>query len=467
MKSLTMKKNCCLILLFCVAQLFAQYPSREKPNNSLKTDSIVFDAYNGDGIFKARNPKTKKWGSFQVFSGDIIEQIPMKYDSLGFYDKSQRFTLVKNNGKYGIIGRDREGFKYETAIIYDKLAIIDYTGKYAGLRKPMIAARKNGKWGYIHEVTGDTLLPFGFNKKVDLPKPDPIYYDYPLKKFSDEYYSIFNNPNTITELDLSFQSLNFLPKELKNCSRLKVLNLEGNFYEHVPEILKELPNLEELYLGGNIRIDEDVHHETYHLLTELKNLRKLSLSGGIHKSLSFTKRYYSRSLNLPEGFTFPPNLEGLYIGNIDDEELELVYNYPNLKELRIGGTFAHPLEFDFERLASKDNLEGLYIDLLGFVDDFNTHIPSYKKLDDVEIDFLEPDSGNIGNIKQLKNLDELYMLIYFRDTEDDEGVNYTTSRIADAYFLRNNNPTKEEIRKKFEKIINDFKMSYNRNKKAN
>ncbi|MBN2867903.1 MAG: hypothetical protein JXK08_04465, partial [Flavobacteriaceae bacterium] len=47
----------------------------------LKADILIFDEGNGDGVFKARDKTTKKWGMYQSLGeNDLTTLIPAKYD---------------------------------------------------------------------------------------------------------------------------------------------------------------------------------------------------------------------------------------------------------------------------------------------------------------------------------------------------------------------------------------------------
>jgi len=419
-----------IFLLLCGFQTTAQNSNYQNLNNSLKTDSIVFDAYNTDGLFKARHHKTKKWGLYQTIGGEISEIIPMQYDSLGFFDHRTGYTLVKNNGKYGVISEYDNNVTLASE--YDKLAIL----KTKSGERAMLAAKVKDKWGYIDEKTGDTLMPFAFKTKKDLPPPDPIYYKNPNKKFSEEYYSIFNRPDTITRLNLSFQKLNFLPNEIKNCTQLKYLNLEGNFFNKVPEVLKELPNLEVLYLGANHRIVELNRNKSLHILTDLKNLKALSLGNVVTNSNNLSKSFYSSYIYIPRDFKFPPNLETLKIGSSDSEVFDLVYAYPGLKKLSIIGNFRSPISVDFNKIASKNSLESLTLSYTESAKSLNTHIAQYPNLSYLGVVFIYPDSSNIENIKTLKHLEDLFIGVYYEGETTEEGVLVHRKTFADFSMLK-------------------------------
>jgi len=54
-----------------------------------------------------------------------------------------------------------------------------------------------------------------------------------------------------TELDLSNEHINSLPKEVVSLGQLRILKLNGNLFDFVPRVVCELTNLKELSLAGN------------------------------------------------------------------------------------------------------------------------------------------------------------------------------------------------------------------------
>ena len=148
--------------------LFSQFP-KEKLMKKLKADKIEMDKGNGDGVFKARNMNTKKWGMFQLYpSFEIKELIPMKYDSLKYFPFNGLFTAVYNNGKVGfyLSAWSYDEPKQSVACLYD-----DYQ-RYNVNNITYLAVKKNGKWAWIDWLTGEEKTEFIYDKKSDLRTPE-------------------------------------------------------------------------------------------------------------------------------------------------------------------------------------------------------------------------------------------------------------------------------------------------------
>ncbi len=75
----------------------------KESKKKLNADILIFDEGNGDGVFKARNKASKKWGMYQSLGEkDITTLIPAKYDSIRFYSYNSKYTAVYNKGKVGM-----------------------------------------------------------------------------------------------------------------------------------------------------------------------------------------------------------------------------------------------------------------------------------------------------------------------------------------------------------------------------
>tara|TARA_R110000868_G_scaffold123222_1_gene326425 strand:+ start:284 stop:832 length:549 start_codon:yes stop_codon:yes gene_type:complete len=168
-----------IIITFFTIPSFSQVFSEKELLQKLNADLIVMDAINGDGVFKARNVTTKKWGMFQYGT----EIIPMKYDSLEFFTVNGKYTIVYNNGK---LGTYLSYFDYEkdakqtVPCLYDnyKKIKIPYNGENRfppiTYTEEYLAVKKNGKWGWVNWFTGAEQSKFIYNTIEDLPTPDYI-----------------------------------------------------------------------------------------------------------------------------------------------------------------------------------------------------------------------------------------------------------------------------------------------------
>lgn len=134
-------------------------------------DMIDLDGGNGDGLFKARNAETKKWGIFQHLDGhDFVEAVPMKYDSLYHFGWNADFTPVFNNGKVGFYlsyWTYDEKAKQTVPCTYD-----DFKLYVPEDRITRLAVKRNGKWGWVDWLTGEEKSEFIYDSVEDLPYPD-------------------------------------------------------------------------------------------------------------------------------------------------------------------------------------------------------------------------------------------------------------------------------------------------------
>lgn len=153
-----------------VSQLaFAQFPEKEL-KKALSADVIEMDAGNEDGVFKARNKRSKKWGMFQwMYEGtNTTELIPMEYDSLKYFPFNGAFTAVYNDGKTGFY---LSAWSYDNArqtvpCLYDDYQRFNADGSV------YLAVSKDGKWGWVDWFTGEEKSEFTSDTKEDLPYPD-------------------------------------------------------------------------------------------------------------------------------------------------------------------------------------------------------------------------------------------------------------------------------------------------------
>jgi hypothetical protein len=135
----------------------------------LKADMLVFDEGNGDGVFKARNKATKKWGMYQsTQENHITTLIPAVYDSISNFGYNSKYTAVYNEGKVGMYlsyWSYHEQAKQTVPCIYEsyKMFTVDGVSK--------LAMKKEGKWGWVNWLTGEEKYTFKYETTDDLPYP--------------------------------------------------------------------------------------------------------------------------------------------------------------------------------------------------------------------------------------------------------------------------------------------------------
>lgn len=172
---------CLLSLYVLINQVKAQTIS-DKVLKKIHASNYKADAVNEDGVFVAQHSKTKKWGMFQAFSeSEIIELIPMNYDSVDYFGFNAKLTGVWVNGKVGIYispwtygeGKQTVECLYEDYKIYDiEKQVQDGYGSY---RKyfTYVAVKKNGLWAWIDWMSGELKTEFNYDlavQKMPFPK---------------------------------------------------------------------------------------------------------------------------------------------------------------------------------------------------------------------------------------------------------------------------------------------------------
>lgn len=172
-----------LVLALASASLSAQEIT-PKILKKIGASEYKMDRYNEDGVFIAKNKKTKKWGMFQAWSeSDIKEMIPMAYDSIHFFQFNGLVTGVWNQGKVGLFPSP---WSFEDAMqtvecLYDGYKIYDvekYTDSGYPITVVYVAVKKNGLWAWIDWKTGELKTEFEYDlteAKMPYPHYDQSY----------------------------------------------------------------------------------------------------------------------------------------------------------------------------------------------------------------------------------------------------------------------------------------------------
>lgn len=154
-----------------------QIDAYQKAKKELVTDYVIFDPINGDGVLKARNRFTDKWGMYQYVGDRSSVLIPSAYDKIEFFPFNGSFTAVYNNSKVGFYlspwtyGEDA---RQTVACIYE-----DYK-KYNADGVSKLAVKKDGKWGWVNWITGEEQSEFIYATTDDLPYPY-FYQSYEIE----------------------------------------------------------------------------------------------------------------------------------------------------------------------------------------------------------------------------------------------------------------------------------------------
>lgn len=136
-----------------------------------KVDSIR--SMNYDGVYQFRNGLTKKWGMYQLSTGEnstnfYKELVPIQFDSISKPCFNCPVTAVyqkENVGFYALSYNPQKNGKLTVPCIYDSYKLYDHRGK------TFIAVQKAGKWGWINWATGKEESQFTYDTPEDLPFP--------------------------------------------------------------------------------------------------------------------------------------------------------------------------------------------------------------------------------------------------------------------------------------------------------
>lgn len=181
------------------------------------------------------------------------------------------------------------------------------------------------------------LLPFNvlsISSNRFLKYPNRGCESFPPQKDSvfTSLKSAMENPQSVRYLDLSFEKIEFLPKEMEALKNLKWLDLSGNKLKRFPKELYKLTKLEDLDLSDNqIQIWEPG-------ISALSNLRKLDMKENQLKHIPHelwslnlvVVEFWKNPLSgIPSGFWNSPSLRieesnyGAYVFGVLSEGLRV------------------------------------------------------------------------------------------------------------------------------------------------
>ena len=165
-----------IVLIFTINNTYAQSFPKDKIKKKLKASKIEMDAGNGDGVFKAKSKKAKKWGMYQwMFEGTKVKElIPMEFDKVDYFPFNGSFTAVYIDGKLGIYlcewsyGDDA---KQTVDCKYDEMKRYNVKkDKYSG-GTTYLAMKRDRKWGWVNWLTGEEMTEFIYDIAGDVPYP--------------------------------------------------------------------------------------------------------------------------------------------------------------------------------------------------------------------------------------------------------------------------------------------------------
>ncbi|MEP4598007.1 MAG: hypothetical protein ABJZ92_17495, partial [Cyclobacteriaceae bacterium] len=132
----------------------------------LKGKKIEHFEYFGEDYVRVKIKK--KWGVYQaeVYEDEVYvdEIIPAVFDSIGWFTGMEPFTIVKNNGKYGLLLNPGEIYDAAEKVKckYDKVQMRERDGEY-------FALAKNDKWGLIDWFEGALIVDYIFDTPGEVP----------------------------------------------------------------------------------------------------------------------------------------------------------------------------------------------------------------------------------------------------------------------------------------------------------
>lgn len=105
---------------------------------------------------------------------DIIEMIPMQFDTVKFFASKNKFTVVYNDEKIGI---------YLSKLIYEGEAKLSVPCNYEKFKRFNVngmiymAMKRDGKWGWVDWFTGAEKSEFIYNSVAEIPFPKYEQFD--------------------------------------------------------------------------------------------------------------------------------------------------------------------------------------------------------------------------------------------------------------------------------------------------
>lgn len=394
-----------ILLVFSIYfNTFSQTESQEKYiKKELGVKQIVWDKENQDGVFKALDKKTNKWGMFQYFEGRRPKKlVSFKYDHIDFYKVNAAFTIVKNKGKYGLIS-DPWGEPKAKLIVKCKHNEL----RYVKNGYEMIASKQDGFWAYINQ-NGDTLIPYASKTFEDLPAPSRQFTKHPMTKYPQKLLDILANPSQVEHIDLKGLQLPYIPDEISLCVNAKTATLENNKLSKLPDSFFKLTQLEKLFLGGNPSLNK--FDTNYGKLINLEVLYIGANAGYGNGWNSMTQKTFHKDM---------ANLKKLSIlvldGTImsDGDIPSFIYQLPQLTTLTLSGGIGRSFKnVHFEKMTSKKTLEIMDVGVMDNLENWNTNMKYFSSLRTVRLRVYETKTPPIGlyDIENLKYMKVVYFV---------------------------------------------------------
>jgi len=133
------------------SKVFSQPYPKKDILKKMKAKDLVWGEYYGEDVVLAKMKSTKKWGLYSVYQGMDIDDfsfeefVPPLFDSLNFFQLEDRFQIVKQKDKYGILLHPDEVpvTPYQVKCKHEKLIHKKVDGE------DYVLFQKDEKWGLI------------------------------------------------------------------------------------------------------------------------------------------------------------------------------------------------------------------------------------------------------------------------------------------------------------------------------
>ncbi|PLX07717.1 MAG: hypothetical protein C0596_09815 [Marinilabiliales bacterium] len=221
--------------------------------------------------------------------------------------------------------------------------------------------------------------------QADPPKSAEELRD--IDKMDENEIAEAENKDEVYRFSSSY-SLNEFPMEVLEAKNLQTIELNNYYGTTLPEELKNLPNLQVLYISGGTKMTE-----LPAFLPELKNLKTFAITAANTLDLNAAFKILSQCENLENvQITFSEveselpteigNMEKLRVLDISNNQIsvfpEEFFSLPNLYSLKITSNEDYRYDYDmlFEKMVNLPKLERLaiyYSGLSGLPEVFNEY----------------------------------------------------------------------------------------------
>lgn len=339
----------------------------------------------------------------------------------------------------------------------------------------------------------ESLRKLNWNKNIGYGEMTGIVPEV-LKIKQIEAFPVLGKLPQLDTLLLNDNYLSFLAGEIQLLSNLKVLELDGNRLNALPEQIGKLKNLERLTAKNDMRMGRTTN-EISSLPSTFKNLtnmRHLDLEGNLFvewktdlsglDKLEHLDLSWNRLTKFPDAFRHLQNLRFLNLSvNLITELPDWIGELDRLEEFRMNGDFFLPPDYKLKALPTSfsnltnlrvvtlqdqviealpediDNLSKLEIlnirnNLLGGLPETIGKLASLRKLD-LKANEISTLPSSMGNLKQLTELNLSFNLPLRMTVEINKLVGAENLERLDISFTQPiTSPQLKEMREKLEGV---------------